>query len=189
MVSPQLLPVCTLTELSAVRVFRTRLEIINGISKPISTGVAGLSISAGRVLDFKFLDEHSLLVLWANSRKTVVALAEAPSSHCTDSSLLLLNIPYQSLPYEDQTDEKTPIELRLEAENLSDVLCVAKIPSGAGFVPVHMEVVEASSQRGDIPPRVCLLGKDKATYKVYSLPRGWEPKMDVVLQEDVMMDE
>jgi anaphase-promoting complex subunit 4 len=93
------------------------------------------------------------------------------------------------LPYEDHSDGKIPKGLRFEAENLSDLLSVARVPSGAGFVPIHMEVVEASAQRGDIPSRVCILGKDKVTYKVYSLPRNWEPKMDVVLQEDVMMDE
>lgn len=98
-------------------------------------------------------------------------------------------MPFQSFPYEDQTDGKTPRGLRFEAQTLSDVLSAAKIPSGAGFVPVHMEVVEASSQRGDIPARVCLLSKDKVTYKVYSLPQDWEPKMDIVLQEDVTMDE
>jgi anaphase-promoting complex subunit 4 len=52
-----------------------------------------------------------------------------------------------------------------------------------------MEVVEGNSLRGDIPARVCLLGKDKVTYKVYALPRKWDPRMDAVLPEDAMMDE
>lgn len=40
----------------------------------------------------------------------------------------------------------------------------------ASFVPVRMEVMEASDARGGVPARVCLLGKDEVTYKVYSLP-------------------
>lgn len=40
----------------------------------------------------------------------------------------------------------------------------------ASFMPVRMEVMEASDARGGVPARVCLLGKDEVTYKVYSLP-------------------
>lgn len=39
----------------------------------------------------------------------------------------------------------------------------------ASFLPVRMEVMEASDARGGVPARVCLLGKDGITYKVYSL--------------------
>lgn len=38
------------------------------------------------------------------------------------------------------------------------------------FVPVRMEVMQASDARGGVPARVCLLGKDRVTYKVYALP-------------------
>lgn len=47
-----------------------------------------------------------------------------------------------------------------------------------------MEVVRSNSLRGDIPARVCLLGKDKVTYKVYSIPQEWESKQDIITQED-----
>lgn len=40
----------------------------------------------------------------------------------------------------------------------------------ASFVPVRMEVMEANNSRGGVPARVCLLGKDGVSYKVYSLP-------------------
>lgn len=42
----------------------------------------------------------------------------------------------------------------------------------ASFVPVRMEVMQASDARGGVPARVCLLGKDGVTYKVYSLPEA-----------------
>ena len=102
---------------------------------------------------------------------------------------MLLNIPFDSLPYEEHVAGKEPQALRFEADSLGDLLSTAKVPCAAGFVPVHMQVVGGSSQRGDIPARVCLLGKDRATYKVYALPRNWGPMMNVVLQEDLMMDD
>lgn len=40
----------------------------------------------------------------------------------------------------------------------------------ASLMPVRMEVMESSDARGGVPARVCLLGKDEVTYKVYSLP-------------------
>jgi len=98
-----------------------------------------------------------------------------------------LNIPFKTLPYEDHVDGKRPDPVALSAESITETLSVAKIPSSTGFVPIHMEVVEKNSMRGDIPARVCLLGKDKTTYTVYALPRDWEPRMDVVMQEDMMM--
>lgn len=42
----------------------------------------------------------------------------------------------------------------------------------ASFVPVRMEVMQASDARGGVPARVCLLGKNGVTYKVFSLPEA-----------------
>lgn len=50
--------------------FRTELEIINGISSPTATGVTSIAMPGGRIVDFKFLDDRSLLVLWTDSSKT-----------------------------------------------------------------------------------------------------------------------
>jgi anaphase-promoting complex subunit 4 len=44
------------------------------------------------------------------------------------------------------------------------------VPCQPGFIPAHMEVKEASAERGKLPPRVCLLGSDMHTYKVFALP-------------------
>jgi anaphase-promoting complex subunit 4 len=38
------------------------------------------------------------------------------------------------------------------------------------FAPVQMEVKRASKARGEIPARVCLLGRDKDVYRTYVLP-------------------
>lgn len=39
----------------------------------------------------------------------------------------------------------------------------------SGFVPVRMEILQANDSRGGVPVRVCLLGKDEVTYKVFAL--------------------
>jgi anaphase-promoting complex subunit 4 len=51
-----------------------------------------------------------------------------------------------------------------------------------------MEVARSNSLRGEIPARVCLLGKDKTTYKVYTIPKEWESKKDAILEEDSVID-
>ncbi|KAB5558114.1 anaphase-promoting complex, cyclosome, subunit 4-domain-containing protein [Coniochaeta sp. 2T2.1] len=157
---------------NVVRVFRTQLEIINGISRPVSNGVAELCLPGGRIVDFKFIDERSLLVLWRSKGAT----------------LSLWNIPFQALPYKDYASGTVPEPPQLDSEQFSNTLTSAGIPSIPGFVPVHMEVVGASSQRGEIPARVCLLGKDRTTYKVYALPKNWEPRMDILSEEDMMRE-
>ena len=48
-----------------VYVFRTRTNIVNGISSAVSTEVACVTLGKGRVLDLKFLYDDSLLVLWS----------------------------------------------------------------------------------------------------------------------------
>lgn len=44
------------------------------------------------------------------------------------------------------------------------------VPCEPNFIPAQMEIREASSERGKVPIRVCLLGNDMQTYKVFSLP-------------------
>ena len=48
-----------------VYVFRTRTNIVNGISGGVSTEVACVTLGTGTVLDLKFLYDDSLLVLWS----------------------------------------------------------------------------------------------------------------------------
>lgn len=58
----------------------------------------------------------------------------------------------------------------LSNEQISSVFPNMTVPCEPGFVPAQMEVKGASSERGKIPPRVCLLGSDSQTYKVFALP-------------------
>jgi len=47
----------------------------------------------------------------------------------------------------------------------------------AGFTAIQMEVQNTSKTRGNIPARVCLLGRDKAMLLTYALPEDWETAM------------
>lgn len=93
------------------------------------------------------------------------------------------------MAYGNSAEGGVPKPLRLNARDINRSVSVAKLPKSKGFLPVSMEVVEGSSLRGDIPPRVCLLGKDKTTYRVYAIPRDWEPSLIASLEEDVVMEE
>jgi anaphase-promoting complex subunit 4 len=52
-----------------------------------------------------------------------------------------------------------------------------------------MEVRNRSRTRAEIPARVCLLGRDKAVYKMYALPEDWEAIADLPQATEVMMEE
>jgi anaphase-promoting complex subunit 4 len=58
----------------------------------------------------------------------------------------------------------------LSAEESTSVFPSMVIPREGDFAPVQMEIQEASSERGHIPARVCLLGRDGQTYRVFALP-------------------
>ncbi|KAL1846099.1 hypothetical protein VTK73DRAFT_353 [Phialemonium thermophilum] len=156
---------------SEVHLFRTAIEIINGVSSTISTSAAGVSLGGGQVLDFKFLDDASLLVLWASQNAS--------------ASPILVNIPFQSLSYTAYEPSRgAPEPVRVEGDDVTSVFSTARFGNADGFAAAQMQVVEASRIRGDIPARVCLLGRDQVTCRVYALPEKWEPRMELPGQEE-----
>ncbi|KAI1384528.1 anaphase-promoting complex, cyclosome, subunit 4-domain-containing protein [Hypoxylon trugodes] len=140
----------------SVYVFRTNMNVQNGISGSTTTEVSCLVLGDGKVFDLKFLHDDCLLVLWAPK----------------DQPLRIIRIPHKSedmgyRPY-NSGSKITPHVL-----NNNQVTSLSKnmiVPCEPNFVPAHMEVKGASSERGKIPPRVCLLGNDSQTYKVFALP-------------------
>ncbi len=75
----------------------------------------------------------------------------------------------------------------LSNEEVTNAILNMLIPADAGFIPVQMEVKEASSERGYIPPRVCLLGSDLQVYKVFALPNDPLKEATNNPEEDVAM--
>ncbi|KAI0395355.1 anaphase-promoting complex, cyclosome, subunit 4-domain-containing protein [Xylariaceae sp. FL0594] len=149
---------------SQVCVFRTSTTITNGISSAVAVELSRVTLGTGRIIDLKFLYDDSLLVLWA----------------LEDSPLRLVRIPYRSedlgyRPYSSSTDSSRtphpPHELSNEqvmSVFLNMIIQQQQLPDD--FVPVQMEVVEASAERGKLVHRVCLLGSDSETYLVFALP-------------------
>ncbi|KAI1426225.1 anaphase-promoting complex, cyclosome, subunit 4-domain-containing protein [Xylaria sp. FL1777] len=141
---------------SQVYIFRTSTMITNGISSSVTAELSCMTLGDGKILDLKFLYDDSLLVLWAPK----------------DSPLRLIRIPHKSedLGYQPYTagSQITPHELT--NEQVTSVFLNMIVPCQPGFVPAQIEVKEASAERGKLPPRLCLLGTDMQTYKVFALP-------------------
>ncbi|KAI1501279.1 anaphase-promoting complex component Cut20/Apc4 [Biscogniauxia marginata] len=146
-------------EESNVYVFRTSTTITNGISGSVATEISCMTLGDGKILDLKFFNDDSLLVLWA----------------VKGSPLRLIRILHKStdLGYQPYTPGDTAKPHVLSNDQVTSVFLNMVIPGEPAFVPAQMEVREASSARGKIPPRICLLGgADMQTYKVFALPEG-----------------
>ncbi|KAJ2994342.1 hypothetical protein NUW58_g1579 [Xylaria curta] len=141
---------------SQVYIFRTTTKITNGISSAVTAELSRMTLGDGKILDLKFLYDDSLLVLWMSK----------------DSPLRLIRIPHKSedLGYQPYTAGSQVPPHELTNEQVTNVFLNMIVPCQPAFVPAQMEVKEASADRGKLPPRVCLLGKDMQTYKVFALP-------------------
>ncbi|KAI0382736.1 anaphase-promoting complex, cyclosome, subunit 4-domain-containing protein [Hypomontagnella monticulosa] len=143
-------------EESNVYVFRTAMDVLNGISGLVTTRASCIVLGDGKVLDVKFLYDDNLLILWA----------------ARDQPLRFIRIPHQSdeLGYQPYSPGGKITPHTLSNEQVTSVFLNMAVPCEPGFVPAQMEVKGASAERGKIPPRVCLLGSDSQTYKVFALP-------------------
>lgn len=139
-----------------VYIFRTTMSVLNGISGPVTTFVSCVELGDGRVLNLKFLCNNSLLVLWAPE-------GQPPR---------IIRIPHKSdeLGYQPYNSGHNITPHVLTNDQVTSVFTNMTIPCGPSFVPALMEVKEACSERGHMPPRICLLGNDFQTYKVFALP-------------------
>ncbi|KAI0014015.1 anaphase-promoting complex, cyclosome, subunit 4-domain-containing protein [Xylariaceae sp. FL0662B] len=141
---------------SNVYIFRTATTIMNGISGSVTTEATCIVLGSGKLLDLKFLYDDGLLVLWA----------------AKGQPLRLIKIPHKSvdLGYQPYSPGSTLTPHTLSNDQVTGVFVNMIVPCEAGFVPLQMEVKEGNSERGKIPPRLCLLGRDLQTYKVLALP-------------------
>lgn len=144
-----------------VTLFRTKTPVVNGISGASHTQVSDIFLPSNMtVIDLKFLDDEGLFVLCSSKKGETV----------------LLRILYQS-PLVMYTEGRPPMPVGVNDELLQSCLRwrFSQLPSG--FTPVQMDVLRASKARGEIPARVCLLGRDRTTLLCYALPEEWEAAM------------
>jgi anaphase-promoting complex subunit 4 len=78
------------------------------------------------------------------------------------------------MPYQEYTAGQCPPTLELDGTGSEGISSCFAFSSMSGFTPIHMEVQRTSKLRGEIPARVCLLGRDRAMYKIYALPEDME---------------
>ncbi|KAK0621351.1 anaphase-promoting complex, cyclosome, subunit 4-domain-containing protein [Bombardia bombarda] len=144
-----------------VYIYRTSIPIINGISGTATTSACGLALPKdATVIDLNYLDNQALLVL---------------CNYKDESKPVLLRIVYQSahVPYSDYKEGQAPNMIKLEAQDAKGVCSSYTFSQMSGFTPVQMEVRGGSHARGNVPAKVCLLGRDKVTYKMYAIPEDW----------------
>jgi len=156
------------------------MVIINGISSAVSTRACGIEFATGSVAAAKFLDDGILLILWTCEGNDALSLVLRTSrdTHIPrpDDTPRLLAVPVKSpgLSYVDYNEGDVPTTRKLHRNEALAAFWSAEIRAGAGFTPIRMEVVGPNGSRGKIPARVCLLGSDLTSYKVFALPAASE---------------
>ncbi|KAJ2907242.1 hypothetical protein MKZ38_006536 [Zalerion maritima] len=144
-----------------IYIFSTFLSSENGFAVSATTTSTGISLGGGRVMDLKFLDDKTLLLVWSQE-------SEPP---------LLLHLPYRSeeLTYVPQTPGPPPLPHNLIPSQVLGVFEGVRftgLAANDGFIPYSMEIRESCESRGKVPTRICLLGKDRLEYRVYALPEN-----------------
>ncbi|AEO68807.1 uncharacterized protein THITE_2118487 [Thermothielavioides terrestris NRRL 8126] len=137
-----------------IYVIRSDVAVENGVDRPSLTRACGFRLpQKATIVDFKYLDDETLLVLCSRT--------EEPSS-------VLLRIAYNSadVRYQEYTPGQRPTVVAL-TDRVGSYFAFSDV---AGFTPSQMEVQRPSKLRGEMPARVCLLGHDRAMYKVYAFP-------------------
>lgn len=155
-----------------VFLYRTAIPIVNGISSTLETHSCALSLSDAQIIDVKFLTPTLLLILVSKGTHSPSALSPYPPPFYLeekltkqDSTPTLISLPLTNpLPWAPHTGPappSTPIDPSSAAST--------PVPVDDDFSPVRMDVHNASDARGPLPARVCLLGKDRCTYRVFEL--------------------
>lgn len=140
-----------------VYIFRSKYEYTSGILPSPKNSYTGLSLGAGRIIDLGFLDDTTLLLLWSYPPRLMA----------------LLKIPFTSpdLKFSRNLPDIYPrISHQIDASRAVQIFDGINLGTLDGFEPCNMEVRPGSHKKGKIPARVCLLGRDKCTYRVYGIP-------------------
>ncbi|KAK4230896.1 anaphase-promoting complex, cyclosome, subunit 4-domain-containing protein [Podospora fimiseda] len=137
-----------------VYLFQTSVEITNGLSDTPFTLAIGVRLPAGvTIIDLGFLNGKSLLALCHIEREPKYAL---------------VRIAYHKIQCEAYMDGRPPQVMDVDFGPILEQYGFGQL---SGFTPVQMEVLRGSGLGGEMPARVCLMGRDKAMYKTYKLPK------------------
>ncbi|KAK3333189.1 anaphase-promoting complex, cyclosome, subunit 4-domain-containing protein [Cercophora scortea] len=156
---------------SKVYIIRTLVNISNGTSAVSPTEALGVELPKGiTIVDFKFLDDMNLLMLCHQN---------------DEAGPILLKLVYRarSMIYQDYTIGEAPQTEKLGTPQTGSAFSAFRFSDVAGFAPVQMDVQRGSKAKGEMPARVCLLGRDKTVYKTYALPADWEFSAERLVRE------
>ncbi|EEY22599.1 conserved hypothetical protein [Verticillium alfalfae VaMs.102] len=142
-----------------VYIFRNTVRIINGISTTTSKTCPALRLGDHKITDIKFLGHETLVLLLRTTGMF------RPTNH--------LPIQTPEVKYAPYTEESLPDPELLSAAHgfTSFTLSESNGGGGGSWVPIRMEVHPRSDVRDDMPPRVCLLGRDRTTWRVFALEK------------------
>ncbi|CAI6082187.1 unnamed protein product [Clonostachys chloroleuca] len=138
---------------SKLTIFRTQLDIVNGISRNMPTSRCLIDLGDRTLADFAFIDDTSLILLCKESDATPVLV---------------------SVPFRQHTIQYSPYD----PNNTSEISHVPsdEFPSFTlpeeqqAMSPMRMEVLDSSDIHGDIPKRICLLESNLSTLRTFTLP-------------------
>lgn len=155
----------------ALYIFRTKTTMFDGMSTDITTDVCALALTGGKLVDFKFLNDDALMVLWQ------------PEEKGASPFMFRLPIESQRARFSAYAGDTPPTAHELSVGDLmagSPRIDVSGGTAGGrgAFRPVWMEIKRPGNGRGRMPARVCLLGSDKVTYKVFAIPDDLEGRAD-----------
>ncbi|RYP54554.1 hypothetical protein DL769_010329 [Monosporascus sp. CRB-8-3] len=127
--------------------------------------------------------------LTTESQESNVYVFRTATEMVNDQPLRIVRIPHRAddLGFQRYQPGSAVTPHVLSNEEVTGMTLNMVVPADPGFVPVQMEVKEASSERGYIPSRVCLLGSDLQTYKIFALPDDPFKEAANSREDDVMM--
>lgn len=160
-----------------VHIIRTDVPLGEAANTLTPTRACALGLPDGvTIVDLKYLDDKSLLVLCSQKGETGPSnkAGGLANNKPEEPKSVLLRIAYQSpqMLYQGYVKGQTPPVLAFTGTESAGLGSCVTFSHMSGFTPIQMVVQRPSKLRGEIPARVCLLGRDKAVYKTYTFPNG-----------------
>lgn len=174
----------------AVYIYRTVLDLVNGVSSTRATSIASLTLKEGEIRQLHFVEDNTLMVLWCDG-SMFLALHVLDCirllTPCTEGSSYLLNFPFQPASAQQASEKADPssfvveytdceaiptntkptvqaMPLDLESLIQTGVVRHAFAVSGPKAKPVHLDVNGRKDRRA-----VCVLYADGMRYDVLDL--------------------
>lgn len=151
-----------------VEIFESKIEIINGVSSAALTELAmGSNVDPdkdGRIIDVKFLSDEVLVVLCQKGGTFTASSG--------DSQLEAFQVTLTDGCSPGQPPVLISTLFREASRGLNSGVTRFELETNLSkFVPIRMEAIAANESRGGVPARVCLIGQNGMSYKVFALLR------------------